>query len=78
LVGLDRMKVVHLNDSKAPLGKNQDRHEHIGMGFIGERGFRALLGREETRRLPLLMETPRDDRRSDAEELAVVRLLAAD
>jgi deoxyribonuclease-4 len=74
-VGLDRMKVVHLNDSKAPLGNNRDRHEHIGMGYIGENGFRAFLGHEEIQRLPLLMETPQDGRRSDAEELSVVRRL---
>ena len=74
-VGLDRMKVVHLNDSKAPLGNNRDRHEHIGMGYIGENGFKAFLGHEEIQRLPLLMETPQDGRRSDAEELSVVRRL---
>jgi deoxyribonuclease-4 len=74
-VGLDRMKVVHLNDSKAPLGSNLDRHEHIGMGHVGEKGFRAFLGHEEIRRLPLLMETPQDGRRTDPEELAVVRRL---
>jgi deoxyribonuclease-4 len=75
IVGIDRMKVVHLNDSKAPLGSNLDRHEHIGMGFIGEKGFRAFLANPETRRLPLLMETPQDGRRTDAQELAVVRRL---
>jgi deoxyribonuclease IV len=74
-VGLDRMKVVHLNDSKAPLGSNLDRHEHIGMGFIGEKGFRAFLAHDGTNGLPLLMETPRDERRTDAEELSVVRRL---
>ncbi len=76
VVGLERLKVVHLNDSKARLGSNLDRHEHIGMGFIGEKGFRAFLGHEEIRRLPLLMETPQDGRRSDAQELSIVRRLA--
>jgi len=75
VVGLDRLKVVHLNDSKARLGSKLDRHEHIGMGFIGERGFREFLGHEEIQRLPLLMETPQDGRRTDADELTVVRRL---
>ena len=67
--------MVHLNDSKAPIWKAQDRHEHIGMGFIGEKGFKSLLANERIRTLPLLMETPRDERRTDAQELAVVRRL---
>jgi deoxyribonuclease-4 len=76
-VGLDRLKVVHLNDSKGPLGGNLDRHDHIGMGRIGESGFRALLHHSGITRLPMLMETPQDDRRSDADEIAYVRALIA-
>ena len=74
-VGLGRLKVVHLNDSKGLLGSNLDRHEHIGMGRIGEKGFRALLGHDRIAQLPLLMETPQDERRTDAEELSYVRAL---
>lgn len=74
-VGLQRLKVVHLNDSKGALGSNLDRHEHIGMGRIGERGFRALLSHDVITKLPLLMETPQDERRNDADELAYVRSL---
>jgi deoxyribonuclease IV len=74
-VGLGRLKVVHLNDSKGVLGSNLDRHEHIGMGRIGESGFRALLGHDRIAQLPLLMETPQDERRTDADELAYVRAL---
>jgi deoxyribonuclease IV len=74
-VGLGRLKVIHLNDSKGVLGSNLDRHEHIGMGRIGERGFRALLGHDRIAQLPLLMETPQDERRSEVEELAYVRAL---
>lgn len=77
VVGLDRMKVVHLNDSKGPLGGNLDRHEHIGMGKIGQRGFREFLHYDGIAKLPLLMETPHDEKRSDAEELAYVRRLIA-
>ncbi len=76
-VGLERLKVVHLNDSKGALGSNLDRHEHIGMGRIGETGFRTLLHHSAINRLPLLMETPQDERRSDADELTYVRALIA-
>ena len=76
-VGLERLRVVHLNDSKGALGRNLDRHEHIGMGRIGEEGFRALLGHHAVSKLPLLMETPQDERRTDADELAYVRSLIA-
>jgi deoxyribonuclease IV len=74
-VGLGRLKVVHLNDSKGVLGSNLDRHEHIGMGRIGEEGFRTLLHRDKIAQLPILMETPQDERRTDADELAYVRAL---
>lgn len=76
-VGLERLKVVHLNDSKGALGNNLDRHDHVGMGRIGERGFRAFLHSNGIGRLPLLMETPQDDRRTDADEMAYVRALIA-
>ncbi|MHA2059620.1 MAG: deoxyribonuclease IV, partial [Candidatus Ranarchaeia archaeon] len=42
-IGLERMKVVHVNDSKGELGNHRDRHEHIGKGNIGLEGFRAIL-----------------------------------
>lgn len=74
-IGLQKLKVVHLNDSKGPLGSNLDRHEHIGMGRIGEKGFRVLLSHHVITKLPLLMETPQDERRTDADELAYVRSL---
>lgn len=76
-VGLRRLKVVHLNDSKGPLGGKLDRHEHIGMGKIGAKGFGELLHYDGIARLPLLMETPQDEKRSDVEEMAYVRKLIA-
>jgi len=77
LVGLKEIKVVHLNDSKGPLGGALDRHEHIGLGQIGREGFRAFLHHDSVTDLPLLMETPVDDRRSDAQNLQTVKRLAA-
>jgi deoxyribonuclease-4 len=70
-IGLKRIRLVHLNDSKGRLGSGIDRHEHIGMGKIGESGFRSIL-RSKLRRLPLILETPIDDRRSDVENLEKV------
>ena len=77
LVGLKEMKVVHLNDSKGPLAGALDRHEHIGLGQIGREGFRAFLHYDSVTDLPLLMETPVDDRRRDAQNLQTVKRLAA-
>ncbi len=65
VIGLDRLKVVHLNDSKGDLGSHLDRHEHIGLGRIGEDGFKLILSDRRIRSLPLIMETPVDSRRDD-------------
>ncbi len=60
-VGLWRVKMIHLNDSKAPLGKPMDRHENIGKGTIGIAGFKCFLSFEETRKIPLILETPQEE-----------------
>ncbi|MGO9820771.1 MAG: deoxyribonuclease IV [Solirubrobacteraceae bacterium] len=57
VVGLKRLGSVHLNDSKAPLGSNRDRHELIGQGEIGERGCAAFLSEPRFERLPVILET---------------------
>ena len=75
VVGLDRVGLVHLNDCTGVLGGHVDRHEHVGLGGIGVEGFRALLG-SGLGGVPMVMETPVDDRRGDAENLAAVRGLA--
>jgi deoxyribonuclease-4 len=59
IVGLDRIKVFHLNDSKKPCGSRVDRHEHIGKGCIGLEPFRRLLNDRRFARLPMLLETPK-------------------
>jgi len=75
LVGLDRIKVVHLNDSKGPLGSNLDRHENIGEGKIGEKGFRSFLHYPGITSRPLILETPYSDLRTMKESLATVKRL---
>jgi len=56
---LGRVRVVHANDSKAPLGGRRDRHEHIGEGFIGIKGFRNMLSHPLLGELPYIIETPK-------------------
>ncbi|AKI98067.1 deoxyribonuclease IV [Kosmotoga pacifica] len=57
-LGLERLKMIHLNDSKYPLGAAKDRHERIGEGYIGYEGFTAFLSNDEILKRPLLLETP--------------------
>ena len=78
ILGLERLKVIHLNDSKGELGCGRDRHEHIGLGYIGEEGFRALLRHARTRTLPFILETPIDDSRDAEGDLKKARSLAAE
>ena len=75
-IGIANLKIIHLNDSKGDRGSGLDRHEHIGMGFIGENGFRNLLHHPTISSVPLICETPVDDRRDDAGNIAKVRELA--
>ncbi|MBI3975987.1 MAG: deoxyribonuclease IV [Armatimonadetes bacterium] len=75
-VGLRRLRAFHLNDSKTGLGTNLDRHENIGQGQIGVKGFRALIHHRAARRLPGLIETPGIDRRgADRRNLEILKRL---
>jgi len=75
-VGLKDLRVIHLNDTKGDRGSCLDRHEHIGLGYIGEEGFRHILHNKIFAALPLICETPVDDRRDDRGNIAKVRELA--
>jgi deoxyribonuclease-4 len=75
-LGRERIKLIHLNDAKGECGSRLDRHEHIGLGGIGVEGFRRILHHPLFCALPLICETPVDDRRDDAENIRVVRDLA--
>ncbi len=68
-LGWGKVRLIHANDSKAPLGSRRDRHEHIGQGAIGRAGFRRILAHPEFRRLPFILETPRRDRDDDRRNL---------
>ena len=74
-VGLKRLHLLHLNDSKTPLGSIKDRHWHIGEGYIGKEGFRQLINHPSVRPLPGIMETPRKDTIEDLKNMRVIRSL---
>ena len=78
VLGLKNLKLVHLNDAKGGLGSRLDRHEHIGLGYIGEDGFRLILNDARLKELPMILETPIDDRRDDTGNLQKVRELAGE
>jgi deoxyribonuclease-4 len=63
-VGLAKLKLIHLNDSAGEMGSHNDKHEHIGLGEIGEEGFKRILKSKLAQR-PIILETPKDDRRDD-------------
>lgn len=70
-VGLSRVKAWHLNDSKKPLGSRVDRHAHIGLGEIGDEGFRPIVRDKRWRAVPKIMETPKGQREDGREWDAV-------
>jgi deoxyribonuclease IV len=59
LVGFERLKAFHMNDSQKPRGSRVDRHEHIGKGFLGLEPFRRIVNDPRFRQLPMLLETPK-------------------
>ena len=75
-IGLERLKVIHLNDSKASLGTHCDRHEHIGQGEIGLEAFRHFVNDPRLKNTPMIIETPKGDELvEDVENLRVLRAL---
>lgn len=76
-LGLKRLLMLHLNDSKKDLSSHVDRHEHIGTGCIGEEGFRCVLNEPALKGIPGILETPKDeddpDMTDDRRNLAKLR-----
>lgn len=60
-VGLENLRLIHLNDSVGEKGSNKDRHAHIGRGKIGDRGFSVVVNAPELRELPFILETPKEE-----------------
>jgi len=75
-IGIDRLKFFHLNDSKGELGSRIDRHEHIGKGKIGLKGFSLLLNDPRFRDHPMVLETPKGkDLKEDKVNMRILRSL---
>lgn len=60
VIGLDRLKAIHINDSKNPFGSHKDRHEKIGEGSIGTEAFERIINHPALRELPFFLETPNE------------------
>jgi deoxyribonuclease IV len=69
-IGIDRLKAIHINDSKKPCGSRVDRHEHIGKGEIGIEAFRMLMNDSRFDQIPKVLETPKgEDLKEDKENI---------
>ncbi len=77
LIGLKKLYLLHLNDSKTDLGSRIDRHWHIGEGKIGRDGFRIIINHPLLRHLPGIMETPRKTDNDDIKNMKVIRSLVS-
>ena len=76
IIGLERLKCFHFNDSKKELGSRIDRHEHIGKGLIGLEGFSNILNHRRLKKVPKILETPKgNEQLEDLENLKVLRSL---
>lgn len=75
IIGLNHVTAVQLNDSKHPFGSRKDEHAHIGLGEIGEEGFRVFLNHPKIRDLPFILETPADSLRGHKENIEAVKTL---
>ncbi len=76
IIGLEKLRGVHLNDSKHPLGSRKDRHERIGEGELGSEAFRVILNDPQVNHLPMILEVP-GGTAAYAEDLQLLRGLAA-
>lgn len=75
IIGLDRLKAIHINDSMNPIASHKDRHQKIGEGYIGLEAFERIINHPKLRNLPFYLETPHDDIYGYAKEIEVLRNL---
>ena len=76
MVGLENLKILHLNDAKGEIGCNLDRHYHVGLGNIGEKGLSEVIKTANKKKIPIILETPIDNIRDDFENIRKVKELA--
>jgi deoxyribonuclease-4 len=72
-IGLEYLKLTHVNDSKFDLGQHHDRHEHIDKGFLGKVGIENILTTPEFSRIDWILETEDEGRKADVEALKLIR-----
>jgi len=75
LVGINFIRLIHLNDAKGELGSRHDRHEHIGKGSIGLEGMKRIINHPKLRNLPFILETPKKSEEDDIMNLNMVKKL---
>jgi|LSQX01.3.fsa_nt_gb deoxyribonuclease-4 len=73
--GLDRLALIHANDSQAALGSQRDRHAHLGQGHIGREGWRVIMSEPRLQALPFIMETPKTKGHELTDDLRNLRAL---
>lgn len=74
-IGIRKLKVIHINDSKKELGSRVDRHEHIGKGKLGSQAFKLLLTDKRFSNIPKILETPKETLEEDAHNMAFIKKL---
>ena len=72
-VGMENLKILHLNDAKGEIGCNLDRHYHIGLGNIGNEGMSSVVKIITKKKIPIVLETPIDDTRDDFENVRIAK-----
>lgn len=75
-VGMENLKILHLNDAKGEIGCNLDRHYHIGLGNIGKEGMSSVVKFITKKKIPIVLETPIDDTRDDFENVRIAKEFA--
>ena len=75
-IGIENLKILHLNDSKGELNSNRDRHDHIGLGEIGKDGLGEVIKIMNKNKIPIVLETPIDERRDDFGNIKQAKSLA--
>jgi deoxyribonuclease-4 len=75
IIGLDKLKLFHCNDSKFGLGEHKDRHEHLGKGKIGLVGFESLVKEPRLKHVNFILETPKDTPQDDIKNLKILKKL---
>ncbi|MBU1039115.1 deoxyribonuclease IV [Patescibacteria group bacterium] len=73
IIGLDKLRIIHINDSKHDLNSHKDQHEHLGKGKIGLAGFKALVQDRRLKNVNMILETPKNEAGDDPRNLAILK-----